>query len=257
METAYSEPTLGQMQAPHLLGLQELTRTSRCGQPSSPETFCLFPFTQVPITVASGTLQPSLHHHPLPHPPPVGKSPAAGWPLSTGFVLLHKMNCCGVGVAEAGHTEHFWGSGWLGVPGFAHGDKGEQLAARLPTNLALPPCHSGFPGMDSALPPRRAAAALAVPQTPSVPSSCTFTSSRPLGFVPTSSQCQGQSLAALWVGRVCSGRGGRKTPQKPLALAPQTLLHDTQCWQTPCPAGSGETKIDLFRGNKDIKIKEK
>lgn len=145
METAYSKPISGQTQAPHLLGLQELTRTSRCGQPSSPETFCLLPFTQVPITVASGTLQPSLHHHPLPHPPPVGKSPAAGWPLSTAFVLLHEMNCCGVGVGEARHTEYFWGSGWLGIPGFAHGDKGEQPAAQFPANLALPPCHSGFP----------------------------------------------------------------------------------------------------------------
>lgn len=97
---------------------------SCCGQPSSPKTLCLLPFLPVPITAASGTLQPSLHHRALLHPQPAGKSPAVGWPLSTGFVLLHKMNCCGVGVGEAGHREQSRGSGWLGVPSFAWGQGG-------------------------------------------------------------------------------------------------------------------------------------
>lgn len=88
---------------------------------------------------------PALHHHTLLHPPPAGKSPAAGWPLSTGFVLLHEMNCCGVGVGEAGCRERSQGSGCLGVPGFAHGDRGEQLAAQLPASLALPPHQRSSP----------------------------------------------------------------------------------------------------------------
>ena len=143
MEAAHPKPISGQTQAPRSLGPQELTRTSCCGQPSSPEIPCLLPFTRVPITVASGTLQPGLHRHALLHPLPAGKSSAAGWPLSTGFVLLHEMNCCGVGVGEAGCRERSRGSSRLGVPGFAHEDRGEQPAAQLPANPALPPCHSG------------------------------------------------------------------------------------------------------------------
>lgn len=47
------------------------------------------------------------------------------------------------------------------------------------------------------------------------------------------------------------------TPQKPPALAPQSLWGDTGHWQTRCPARSGETKTDLLRGSKYIKAKEK
>lgn len=81
METARPEPISGQT---HLLGQQELTGTSCCSQSSSPETLSLLSFTRVPITTASGTLQPGLYHHAL----PAGRSLAAGWPLSTGFVPL-------------------------------------------------------------------------------------------------------------------------------------------------------------------------
>lgn len=94
-------------------------------------------------TVVSGTLQPGLHHHTLLHPLPAGKSPAAGWPLSTGLVLLHEMNCCGVGVGETGCMERSWGSSCPGVPG----DSREQPAAQLPASLALQALHSSPPGI--------------------------------------------------------------------------------------------------------------
>lgn len=64
------------------------------------------------------------------------------------------------------------------------------------------------------------------------------------------------SPTGVWVGRICSGRGW-KIPQKPLAPAPQSLQHATGCWQIRSPVGSGETKPDLTRGNKYIKVKEK
>lgn len=211
MQTAHPKPTAGKTQTPGSLGPQELTGMSCCSQPSSPKTLCLLPFLPVPITVASGTLQPSLHHRALLHPQPAGKSPAVGWPLSTGFVLLHKMNCCGVGVGEAGHREQSRGSGWLGVPSFAWGQGGAagSEAPPPPAPLSLPTT-SASPGPDLALPPYQATAALAVPQTSPAPSSCAFTSSYPLGFVPTSMQCQDESqqprgYVGAWVGRVCSG----------------------------------------------------
>lgn len=256
METAHPKPVSGQTQAPRSLGPQELTRTSCCGQPSSPEIPCLLPFTRVPITVASGTLQPGLHHHALLHPLPAGKSSAAGWPLSTGFVLLHEMNCCGVGVGEAGCRERSRGSGRLGVPGFAHGDGGgsSQQLSSLPTRLSLP-ATAVPPGLDSALPPRRATAALAVPQTPPAPSSCTFASSHPLGFVPMSSQCQSQSPGSE------GGFGLGEEDARPLKshrhLHPNLSGAIHSAWQTRCPAGSGMTKTDLFRANKYIKARRK
>lgn len=210
MQTAHPKPASGKTQAPGSLGPQELTGMSCCGQPSSPKTLCLLPFLPVPITAASGTLQPGLPHRALLHPLPAGKSPAVGWPLSTGSVLLHEINRCSVGVGEAGHREQSRGSSRLGVPSFTWG-RGDQPAAKLPppTPLSLP-ITSASPGPDLALPPRRATAALAVPQTPPALSSCAFASSHPLGFVPTSTQCQDESrqpcgYVSAWVGRVCSG----------------------------------------------------
>lgn len=254
METAYPEPTSGQTQAPGSLGPYELAETSHRGQPSSPKTLRPLPLTRAPITVASGTLQPSLHHHTLLHPLPAGKSPAAGWPLSTGFVLLHEMNCCGVGVGESGCRERSQGSGWLGVPGFAHGDRGEQLAAQLPASLALPPHHRSPPQGWIGLfvlaelwqrwryrkPHQRRALALSLHHT-------RWDLSRRL--------C-GARVSPMG-GMVCSGRGRQKTPQKPPALASKSLRCDTWCWQTRCPVGSSETKTDFFRGNKYVKAKEK
>lgn len=100
-------------------------------------------------------MQPGLHHHTLLHPLPAGKSPAAGWPLSTGLVLLHEMNRCGVGVGERGCRECSRGSSCLGVPGDSRELLSSQpawLATAVPRGL-----------LDLALSPRRAAAA---PQTP-------------------------------------------------------------------------------------------
>lgn len=144
-------------------------------------------------TVASGTLQPGLHHHTLLHPLPAGKSPAAGWPLSTGLVLLHEMNRCGVGVGETGCGERSRGSGCPGVPG----DSREQPSSSQP----------GSPGSPQQ-PPQglldlaffflcQATATPPAPQTSPAMSTCTFTLCHPLGFVPTLSQCP----SVLWVCR--------------------------------------------------------
>lgn len=91
---------------------------------------------------------------------------------------------------------------WLaGGPPLHPPAPGEAVSSAVsppPTWLSLR-ATTALRGLDSTLPPRRAAAALPVPQTPSALSSCTFTSSHPLGFVLLSSQCPGQSLAAPWV----------------------------------------------------------
>lgn len=78
----------------------------------------------------------------------------------------------------------------------------------------------------------------------------------PTGICPDTFTVSSSPLG-VWVGRICSG-GGWKIPQKPLALSPQPLQHNTGWWwQTCSPVGSGETKPDLTRGNKHIKVKEK
>lgn len=80
--------------------------------------------------VASGTSQPGLHHHTLLHPPPAGKSPAAGWPLSTGLVLLHEMNRCGVGVGETGCGERSRGRGAAGWGSLGTAGSSRQLSSQ-------------------------------------------------------------------------------------------------------------------------------
>lgn len=139
--------------------------------------------------MVSGTLQPGLHHHTLLHPLPAGKSPAAGWPLSTGLVLLHEMNRCGVGVGEPGCRECSWGSSCPGVPG----DSREQLSSQPAWPATAAP--QGL--LDLALSPRRAAAA---PQTPAAMSACTFTLCHPLGFVTTPPRCPSVPWVCGWGG---------------------------------------------------------
>lgn len=200
--------------------------------------------------MASGTSQPGLHHHTLLHPPPAGKSPAAGWPLSTGLVLLHEMNRYGVGVGETRCGERSRGSGWLGVPG----DGREQPAAELPASLALRALSTAVPQglLDLALSPCQAAAAPPAPQTPPAMRACTFTLCHPLGFVPTPSQC-------LSVPRVC-GWGGFALVEDGRSLKSHWHPHpnlSSTAQGAGRPAAPGETKPDLTRGNKYIKVKEK
>lgn len=161
-------------------------------------------------TVASGTLQAGLHHHTLLHPQPEGKSPAAGWPLSTGLVLLRRMNRCCVGVGETGRGERSRGSGFPGGPWGTAGSS-QQLSSQ-PAWLSRLPAATPQGLLDLALFPRQAAAA---PQTPPAMSACTFTLCHPLGFVPTPSQRSAGPRVRGW-GGCCSG-GGWKIPQKPLA----------------------------------------
>lgn len=197
-------------------------------------------------TVASGTLQPGLHHHTPLHPLPAGKSPAAGWPLSTGLVLLHEMNRCGVGVGETGCGERSRGSGWLGVPG----DSRAQLSSQ-PAWLST----AGPQGLlDLVLSPCQAAAAPPAPQTPALALSLCVTR-WDLSFTVTPSQCPSVPRVCGWGGFALARDG--KIPQKPLAPASQTLQRDTGCWQPRSPVGSGEIKPDLTRGNKYKKVKEK
>lgn len=149
-------------------------------------------------TVVSGTLQPGLHHHTLLHPLPTGKSPAAGWPLSTGLVLLHEMNCCGVGVGETGCVERSWGSSCPGVAG----DSREQPAAQLPASLALQALHSKPPGLlDLALffLPSRSSAAGTTNPTSAERLHFHFVC-HPLGFVLTPSQCPAVPWVCGWGG---------------------------------------------------------
>lgn len=121
-------------------------------------------------TVVSGTLQPGLHHHTLLHPLPTGKSPAAGWPLSTGLVLLHEMNCCGVGVGETGCAPGGAAArGSLGTAGSSQQLSSQpawlsRLCTAAPQDCWIWPFFSC-----------QAAAALPAPQTPPALSACTFT----------------------------------------------------------------------------------
>lgn len=184
-------------------------------------------------------MQPGLHHHTLLHPLPAGKSPAAGWPLSTGLVLLREMNRCGVGVGERGCRECSRGSSCPGVPG----DSREQLSSQ-PARLAT----AAPQGMlDLALSPRRAAAA---PQTPAARSACTFTLCHPLGFVTTPPRCP----SAPWV----CGWGGFAPAEDGRSLKSHWHLHPnlSSTAQTCSPVGSGETKPDLTRGNTYGKVRE-
>lgn len=238
----------------------ETTQTHLRSNPSSTlarptaQTAVASPAPQKPSaclhTVASGTLQPGLHHHTLLHPLPAGKSPAAGWPLSTGLVLLHEMNRCGVGVGETGCGEHSRGSGCPGVPG----DSREQPSSQ-PAWLSGLPTAAPQGLLDLAF--------FSLPSRGSAASTTNLTSDERLHFhfVSPTRICPDTftvsiSPVGVWVGRICSG-GGWKIPQKPLALAPQPLQHNTGCWQTRSPVGSGEIKPDLTRGNEYIKVKEK
>lgn len=163
---------------------QQLTSTNSCGQPSSPKT--TLP-ASIPWHLAPRSLVYTItlsYTHCL-----RGKArQAAGWPLSTGLVLLPEMNRCCVGVGETGCGElSRGGSGCLGVPG----DSREQLTPQLPASLALQALHSSSP-RDCWIWPFfscQAAAAPPAPQTPAAMSACTFTLCHPLGFVPTPSGC--------------------------------------------------------------------
>lgn len=229
-----SKPISGQIQAPLWLGPQRLTSTNSCGQPSSPKN----PEPAFP-TVVSGTLQPGLHHHTLLHPLPAGKSPAAGWPLLTGLVLLHEMNRCGVGVGEPGCRECSRGSSCPGVPG----DSRELLSSQPAWLTTAAP--RGL--LDLALSPRRAAAA---PQTPAAMSTCTFTLCHPLGFVTTPPR----RPSVPWV----CGWGGFALAEDGRSLKSHWHLYPnlSNTAQTCSPVGSGEAKPDLTRGNKYIKVRE-
>lgn len=186
-------------------------RAVACPAPQNPSA-CLH-------TVASGTLQAGLHHHTLLHPRPEGKSPAAGWPLSTGLVLLHGMNRCCVGVGETGRGERSRGSGCPGVPG----DSREQPAAQLPASLALQAPRSSPPGIAGFGPfssPSRGSAASTT--NPNSDERLHFHFVSPTGICPGTFRVSSRPTG-VWEGRICSG-GGWKIPQKP--LAPQPFQHD-------------------------------
>lgn len=129
------------------------------------------------------------------------------------------------------------------------GPWGQHGAAELPASLAG---HSSPPGI----------AGFGPFSSPSCGSTTNPSSDECLHFhfVSPTGICHDTSTVPIspmgvWVGRICSGRGW-KIPQKPLALAPQPLQHSTGCWQTCSPVGSGETKPDLTRGNKYMKVRE-
>lgn len=89
---------------------------------------------------------------------------------------------------------------------------------------ALPLRAAAVPGLDQALPPRRAAAALAAPQTLPARSSCTFASSHLLGFVQTVSPCPGASAESPHGPPRAAGWGRREVCPPAEAVKPLESL---------------------------------
>lgn len=188
---------------------QQLTSTNSCGQRSSPKT--TLP-ASIPWHLAPRSLVYTItlsYTHCL-----RGKArQAAGWPLSTGLVLLPEMNRCCVGVGETGCGElSRGGSGCLGVPG----DSREQLTPQLPASLALQALHSSPPRDCWIWPffssPSRGSAAGTT--NPSSDERLHFHFVSPTGICPDTFRVSIRPTG-VWVGRICSG-GGWKIPQKPL-----------------------------------------
>ena len=196
----------------------------------------------MPLTAASGTLQAQLTSPRSPYTHRLrGK---AGRPLSTGFVLSREMNRCGVGVGEAGRRERSRGSSRLGVPSLRPWGQGGAAWQRSP------------PGLDSALPPRRAAAALGGTTNPASAQLWRFR------FVSLAAICPGVFAvpgSAPGSPPGCAGGEGllwlRRTSDPSKATGARTQTSPAQHAALADPAGSGETKPDLSRGNKYIKSK--